>query len=136
MPFEEFEHTADVGIHAYGEDLEEAFEEAGKGLFSIMVDLDTVEQKEEHEIELSADDWESLLVNFLSELIYIFEVKDYLFSDFEVHLEENDGRELTAIGKGEELDTDKHTLETAVKAVSYHEINIDTEGDIRIILDI
>ncbi|MGM0510915.1 MAG: archease, partial [Thermoplasmatota archaeon] len=84
MTYEQIEHTADVGIHAVGENLEEAFEEAARGLFSIMTDIDKVEKVGEYKVQVKADDWEALLVDFLSELVYLFEVKSVLFSDFDI----------------------------------------------------
>lgn len=55
MPYEQFEHTADVGIRAWGNDIEEAFSEAGRGLYSIMTDLDKVDSSLEEEIEIKED---------------------------------------------------------------------------------
>jgi len=136
MPYEQFEHTADVGIRAWGEDIEEAFSEAGRGLYSIMTDLSKVESKIEENIKISEDNWETLLVKFLSELIYLFEVKSYLFCDFDVNIKENEELELKVIAKGEDMDLDKHDMDTAVKGVSYHEINVDPKGEVKVLFDI
>lgn len=136
MSFEIIEHTADIGIHSKGKNLEEAFREAGRGMFSIITDLDKVEKKKELNIVLKQDDWEDLLVSFLSELIYLHEVKDMLFCDFDVELRENDKKELNVIGKGEKMDLDKHKMHTAVKAVSYHELLVDLEGEVKVIFDV
>ncbi len=136
MSFELIDHTADIGIQAEGEDLEEAFEEAGRAMFSIITDLEGIDQEESYDIEVTGTENESLLVNFLSELIYIFEVERLLFSDFELEIEENKGLKLTGKGKGERIDLDKHELDTAVKAVSYHEIMVDPAGKVRVILDL
>ncbi|MEF8873635.1 MAG: archease [Candidatus Thermoplasmatota archaeon] len=137
MSYELFDHTADVGINAHGEDLEEAFEETAKGMFSIMTDLSKVDENEEHHIEIEEDKWESLLIQFLSELIYLHEVKSVLFREFEVKLEESEERKkITAKAVGEEIDLEKHEIDTAVKAVSYHDLTVDIEGNIKIILDI
>jgi len=136
IAFEQIDHTADVGIHAYGEDIESAFEETAKGMFSIITDLAKVGMKEQRQIELESDNIESLLVNFLSELIYLHEVHNELYSGFDVKIQKDEKYELTAYIKGEKIDLEKHEMDTAVKAVSYHELEIDSEGDIKIILDI
>jgi len=125
-----------VGIHAYGDNLEEAFEETAKGMFSIITDINKVEGKTTRELEMESENLESLLVNFLSELIYLHEVHDELYRDFNVKIEEESLIKLYATAKGEKIDLEKHDLDTAVKAVSYHEISIDCEGDIKIIFDI
>ncbi len=125
-----------MGIHAYGDNLEEAFEETAKGMFSIITDINKVEGKTTRELEMESENLESLLVNFLSELIYLHEVHDELYRDFNVKIEEESLIKLYATAKGEKIDLEKHDLDTAVKAVSYHEISIDREGDIKIIFDI
>ncbi|MFP4184902.1 MAG: archease [Thermoplasmata archaeon] len=130
------DHTADVGIHAYGEDLEEVFEETARGMFSIITDLSHVESKDHREIELESDNLESLLVNFLSELIYLHEVYNELYAEFDVEIEEKDKIILRAKVDGEKIDLERHVMDTAVKAVSYHELRIDPDGDVEIIFDI
>ena len=136
MPYEQFEHTADVGIRAWGNDIEEAFSEAGRGLYSIMTDLDKLDSKIEETIKIKEDNWETLLVKFLSELVYLFEVKSYLFYDFEVRIKENEELELKVTAKGEEMDLDKHDMDTAVKGVSYHDIKVDPKGEVKVLFDI
>jgi len=125
-----------VGIHAYGDDLEEAFEETAKGMFSIITDITKVRKKKKRKLEIESENLESLLVNFLSELIYLHEVHNELYRNFDVKIEENNLIRLTASAEGEKTDLERHDMDTAVKAVSYHEISIDSEGDVRIIFDI
>lgn len=136
MSYEIIEHTADVGIHAEGKDLEEAFQETALGMFSIITDLDKVDDVGEFEIDLESDAWDNLLVEFLSELIFLFEVEDVVFSDFDVKLEENDKKKISCRAKGEKIDHDKHDFDTEIKAVSYHELKVNTDGDIEVIFDI
>lgn len=143
MRFEQFEHTADVGIRAYGKTLEELFGNAALGMFSIMVDMEGVSQKGEFKVVLKADDKEKLLVDWLSELLYIHEVYDVLLSEFEVDIaelkegEEGTTFELKAVVKGETIDKKKHDLKAMIKAVTYHmlEINED-EGYLKVLFDI
>ncbi len=74
--FEILEHTADVGIVAYGSDMKQAFANAAKGLFSIITELDDVEETGHRDIALTAPDRESLLVAWLNELIYLFDTEN------------------------------------------------------------
>ncbi len=136
MAYEQFEHTADIGVKATGDSLEEAFAEVGKGMFNVMTDIDNVEPLGEYRIELKAHDYEELVVDFLSELIYLFEVESLLFSDFDVTITSNDEKELVVKARGEKIDSEKHELLTAVKAVSYHDIKVDLDGEIRVIFDV
>jgi SHS2 domain-containing protein len=136
MSYEIIEHTADIGIKGEGSDLEEAFKETAIGMFSIIAGLDKVKSIGEYIIELEEENWEDLLVSFLSELIYLHEVEDLLFNDFEIKLNENDEKKITAKALGEKIDMDKHKLGTAIKGVSYHDLYLDNEGEIRVIFDI
>ena len=76
--FEVMDHTADVGIIAYGADMKEAFANAARGLFSLITELDDVEEAEFRDIEVSAPDQESLLVGWLNELIYLFDTENII----------------------------------------------------------
>lgn len=126
-----------MGIKAVGEDLEGAFEETAEGMFSIITDLSLVEEKEEYEFEVEEEDIESLLVQFLSELIYLHEIHNVVFKTVKVNIDESEEKKLLkAKAIGEEIDLEKHDMDTAVKAVSYHELSIDLKGEIKIILDI
>jgi len=136
MSFEIIEHTADIGVHAIGENLDEAFQEAARGMFSIITDMDKVKSEKEFKIELESEEWDELLVDFLSELIYIHEVESVLMSEFDVDLRSNHKKELKATVKGEKLDIDKHEFFTAVKAVSYHDILASPDGEVKVIFDV
>ncbi|MGM0406008.1 MAG: archease [Thermoplasmatota archaeon] len=136
MTYEIIEHTADIGIHATGDDLSEAFQEAARGMSSIMTDIGKVNKTELFKVELESKEWDELLVDFLSELIYLHEVEDVLFSDFKVDLNSNEIKELHATVRGEKIDLDKHKFFTEIKAVSYHDILADPVGEVKVIFDV
>ncbi len=133
MRFEEIEHTADVGIRAYGSTPSELFEGAATGMFSLIANLDRVRRVGEEEIRLSADGLPELLVAFLSELLFLHETQRLLFSKFEVHVE---GTHLRARAWGEAIDKGRHELKLALKAVTYHRLTVDPErGVTEVIFD-
>ena len=78
------EHTADTGLIAYGKNLPEAFGNAAYGMFSIIAELDNVRETESRRIDVSGDDPESLLFEWLNRLLYYFDVDMLLFKRFEV----------------------------------------------------
>jgi len=82
-PFEIIEHTADVGIIAYGLDLKQTFSNAALGLFSLITEPDLTRDILQRDLELSAIDKENLLVTWLNELIYMFDVEHIIFKRFE-----------------------------------------------------
>jgi len=130
------EHTADVGIEARGKNLEEAFEEAARGMFSIITDGGKIDSKVERRVEIpSEDDEEMLLVDWLSELLYINDVENLVFGDFDVKI----GKKLIGFAYGEEYSREKHGYGVEIKAVTYHmlEIKRDKKGVvIKVLFDI
>lgn len=124
-PFEILEHTADAGIIAHGADLPELFANAGLGMFSLMVDLNDVEEREERLIEVAGRDREGLLVRWLSELLYYLDAEEMLFRRFE--LQELSDIRLRARAFGERIDRERHQLRFGVKAVTRHMLQIARE---------
>ncbi len=134
--FEIIDHTADVGIIAYGTDISQAFANAARALFSLITELDNVAEVLHRDIEVTASDQESLLVEWLNELIYLFDVEHILFKRFDI-TSLNHTR-LKARNYGEKVDKSKHKLKTGVKATTYHMLKVD-RGDgcrIQVLFDI
>jgi SHS2 domain-containing protein len=127
--FEFLEHTADVYIAAHGKNLEEAFENAALAMFEVMTDTAKVSPNVEDSIEVEAEDEYALLYNWLEVLLVKFEVKSMLYSKFKIsHLEEtSDGFKIKATVWGEKFNAEKHTQKVAVKAVTYHRMEIIKE---------
>lgn len=125
--FEYLEHTADAKFRAYGESLEEAFENAAYAMFNVMIDTSTVSAETSYEIELASEDIEGLLFNWLSEILFVFEVEDLVFAKFEVDRleQDNDSFRLIARALGEEIDLSRHRFGTEVKAATYNDMRIE-----------
>jgi SHS2 domain-containing protein len=136
-PFEFLEHTADVGVIAHGQTLAEAFAHAAEGMFSVMVNLEGVREEEQRSLAVEAHDWPSLLVAWLSELVYFSDVDNLVFKRFEV--EEMEPYSLRAIAYGERIDRQRHELGTGVKAITLHMLEVDEEENgyrVQVLLDI
>ena len=133
--FDIIEHTADVGITAYGANLKEAFANAAYAMFSLIADLENVRENVRRHIEVQAEDRESLLVSWLNELLYIFDVDRIIFKRFEVT--ELGETRLKAEGYGELFDQSRHTLRGGLKAATYHMLKIEKSNgySIRVIFD-
>jgi SHS2 domain-containing protein len=133
--FELIDHTADVGLNAYGKDLPEAFANAAYGMFSIIADLDNVREVETRRVEVAADDIESLLFEWLNSLLYYFDVEMLLFDRFDI-IEFEDTR-LVADCRGEVFDSSQQKIKTGVKSATYHTLEVDRkENRVRVIFDI
>ena len=131
------DHTADIGIKAYGKSLSEAFENAAKGMFDIITDKSDIDSVGQYDIELSADDLEQLLVDFLSELLYLNSAKSLVFGFFKVSLDQKQ-KKLNAKVFGEKFDFSKHKIGTEIKAVTYHmlEIKKNKKYSLQVLFDI
>jgi SHS2 domain-containing protein len=121
--FEILDHTADVGIIAYGADLSQAFANAARALFSLITELDDVEEVVYRDIELTASDEESLLVEWLNELVYQFDTEGIIFKRFDII--QLNSTHLKARSYGEKVDSSRHKLKTGVKAATYHMLKVD-----------
>jgi SHS2 domain-containing protein len=133
--FELIEHTADIGLNAYGKELPEAFANAAYGMFSIIAELESVKEVETRRVEVSADDIEGLLFEWLNTLLYYFDVEMLLFKWFDV-LEFTDTR-LVADCRGEKFDASRHHIKTGVKSATYHTLEVDRKNNrVRVIFDI
>jgi len=135
--FEIIDHTADVGIVAYGADVKELFCNAALALFSLIIEPESIEEKLHLSLEVSSEDRVSLLVEWLNELIYLFDVKHILFNRFDI--ESLTHNQLKATCYGEDFDPMKHKIKIGVKAATYHMLKLDKDGDrykAQIILDI
>jgi SHS2 domain-containing protein len=134
MPrFKPLDHPSDVGIIAFGKDRKEIFENAAYGMFSLMADLDRVEIKSVLKIKVKSDDLESLLINWLNELIFYEDSKKVLLKEFKV--EKLTDTSLEARASGEKIDMDKHFIYRPVKAATYNQLQI-SKNQAKIVFDV
>ncbi len=139
--FEFLEHTADILIAAYGQTMQEAFENSALAMFEVMTDTTTVNPTQQDTVEVEAEDEYALLYGWLEALLVKFEVNGMLYSKFKIDslIENNDGFKLNATIWGEKYSKEKHPQKVAVKAVTYHRMEIIKEQDkvtLEFILDI
>ncbi|MCJ7450202.1 MAG: archease [Candidatus Nanohaloarchaeota archaeon QJJ-9] len=107
--FKILEHKADAKFQTYGKNLEEAFENAGKALFSVMTDLEKIGLEKEVSFVIEAESREALLYEFLDHLIYLKDVENAVFKGFKVNIEK---------------EKEQYRLEAAVKGRKIEEINV------------
>jgi SHS2 domain-containing protein len=125
-PYELIDHTADVGVKAYGKNLSEAFQNAAKGMFDIITDKSDIESIGQYDIILDAPDLEQLLVDFLSELLYLHSARNQVFGFFNINLDEKN-KKLSATIFGEKFDISKHKIGAEIKAVTYHMLEVKSK---------
>jgi SHS2 domain-containing protein len=134
------EHMTDAVIEAYGDTLEEAFEQGARGLNDTMIDLKGVEPDRELEIQAEGHDLESLLFDWLDKVMLILVADGIVMSEFSVKIRKaNSGYSLAGVARGEKLDLKKHAYKVEIKAVTYHEMSIKQERGkttVRFLLDL
>lgn len=123
--YEYFDVTADIGFKAYGNDLNEAFENAGLAIFNIISDTSNVDSSIVKSFEITSEDEVSLLYDYLEELLFYHEVDFMLFCDFDVEIKRRgDAFNLKAKIKGESIDWNKHERKTEIKAITFHMMDV------------
>jgi len=140
--FKFLDHTADVQSKSWGNTLEEAFSQTALSLIAtITPGLEMIEKNQERILKLEAEDKGALLFDFLSELLYIFDVDQLVFSEINVKNIDptSKGFKMEAELKGEIFDKEKHEIGTEVKAITYSFMEIKEEKNrvvIKIVFDI
>jgi SHS2 domain-containing protein len=134
--FEILDHTADVGLRAYGAGLQQAFAHAAQAMFSLIIDPDSVRKNLHRDIEVSAPDKETLLVEWLNELIYLFDVEQLLFKQFDIMFIAP--TLIRARCYGEKVDKARHEIKTGIKSATYHQVKVEENGGctVQVYLDI
>jgi SHS2 domain-containing protein len=116
-------HTADIGFEAFGRTREEVFANSALALAHLVIEPHGVEPREEINIQVEGRDAESLLVNWLSEILYLHDSEKWLLREFEI-LKLND-RSLLAKARGEKFDRARHRIKLMVKAITYHQLKLE-----------
>ena len=135
--FEILDHTADIGIIAYGADIKELFSNAALALFSLITELESVQEKLHLDLAVDSEDRDSLLVDWLNELIYFFDAKHILFNRFDIR--DLTYKSLKATCYGEGFDPNKHKIKVVAKAATYHMVKLEKKSGgyrAQVILDI
>jgi SHS2 domain-containing protein len=143
MPYKFLEDvgTADIAFEATGRDLPQLFTAAADATMNVMIDnLDAIEPREARQIELSNDNVEMLLFDFLQELIYFKDAERLLLRARETQIDQKgEAYFLKAKVAGERLDDTRHQQRADVKAVTLHGFSVEKDDGgwrARVLLDI
>ena len=139
--YEFLDHTADVQVHAWGSNMEEAFENAVLAMFDYMTERDTVDIDPEKtfDVEVSAHDAESLLFTFMDEFLFHFSADLMTIREVSILHFDTENFKIKARGWGELFDLKKHPQGTEVKAITFSNMQIWQKEDfaeVYVIIDI
>ena len=122
LSFDLLEHPADIGFRARGATLEELFANSAHALLSIILDPSDIRPIQSISIPGTGADRESLLVNWLNEVLYYVDGRRMALGAFDVvHVDET---RVECIARGEPRDRDRHPSRLGVKAVTYHQLKV------------
>ena len=133
-----FEHTADIGIEVESSTLSEAFEEVSLSFSEIITGGNLPKSSLSKEVNLEADNLDSLLVDFMSYLIVLFDTDFFITGSARLEISNNHNFSLRGNLMGETYDQDTHGYGVEIKAISYHLLVVE-EGPparLRVILDL
>ncbi|MFQ5681763.1 MAG: archease [Candidatus Binatia bacterium] len=119
--------SADLAVKVFGKSQTELFANAAFALFDLMTDVDKVEVKDRFPLEVEGVDYDDLIVNWMRELLYLFQGSGYLIKEFQVR----EVREDYVRGEvsGEKFDPDRHELRRDIRSVAYHQSRIEKAGE-------
>jgi SHS2 domain-containing protein len=120
-------HTADLGLRIWGATLEDLYANAGEALTATITDRRQLKAREQRKITVEAPDREALLVALLNHLLYLYDIDGFLGREFAVR--DLSPERLTATARGEIFDPERHVGKTAVKAATYHQLEITRTED-------
>ncbi|XP_077559519.1 protein archease [Haemaphysalis longicornis] len=140
VKYEYLDHTADVQLHGWGEDLTEAFEQVAVAMFAYMTEIDKVDIRATCDVAAEAEDMVGLLYHFLDELLFVFSAEPYIIGKKVKILEfDKEAFRIKARVYGEEFQLGKHPQGTEVKAITYSNMQVWDEPDqheVFVIIDI
>ncbi len=125
-----FDHTGDVGVRLDGGSLDELFREAALAFTGTVTDRTAVAAETSQRVVLASGGLEDLLVDWLDELVYWFEVQNLLVGDAGVRVHEtSSGWSLEGEIRGETFDPRRHPIKVLIKGITYHQLAIRRNGD-------
>ena len=126
MDFEFLDHPADIGFRARGNTIEQLFENCAHALIAIILDPSEIHGSEEVVLTAEGGDRESLLVNWLNEVLYYVDTKRFAFESFVVEFPSPE--QVRASARFEMRDPLRHPVRLSVKAVTYHQLRVSSVG--------
>jgi SHS2 domain-containing protein len=125
MPFAFFEHKADIGIRGTGNTIEETFAQTATAMFEVMSNTKKINAKQKIPINATATEKDTLLIDFLNELLFLKDTKEMLFTRFELKIKQKKEWKLQGYAFGEKINPKKHELKSEVKAATYSQLKVE-----------
>ncbi|CRG95793.1 protein archease, putative [Plasmodium gallinaceum] len=127
--YEYLDHTADVILHSYGNNLTECFESICISMFNYMCNLNNVKSKIRRNIIVKGDNLDDLLFNFLTEFHFLYGNEYFICNHIDIVKFDKQNFLIEAIGYGDFFNSSKHECGTEIKAITKHELKIISNNE-------
>jgi SHS2 domain-containing protein len=121
-------HQSELAVKVVGASQADLFANSAYTLFDVMVaDLDKVDCKDHISLEIEGTDRDDLMVNWMRELLYLYQGSGYLLKDFQIR--EVKDTIVKAEVAGEKIDPDRHEIKQEIAAIAFHKSRMDKTGN-------
>ncbi len=119
--------SSDLAVKVFGNTQADLLVNSACALFDIMTDIDKIQVQEHLPLEVEGADRDDLMVNWMRELLYLFQGSGYLLKEFQIReVKENYVR---AEVSGEKFDPDRHEIQREIRSVLYDQTRMVKTGD-------
>ena len=138
MSYKFLDHATDAIIEVTAKDIKEAFALAAEAEINLTLDQDKVEEKSKMYFNANGKDLRYLLFSWLEEIPFLLITEGFAIKRIEFNIEEKDGFIINATAYGEPLDVQKHNFKVEIKAPTFYDMEIRTNGEVymRFLLDL
>jgi SHS2 domain-containing protein len=120
-------HQNELAVRIVGNSQADLFANSGFALFDVMSDIDKIEAAERLSLEVEGSDRDDVMVNWIRELLYLYQGGGYLLKEFKIN-EVND-TSVKAEVAGEKIDPDRHEIKQEIAAVAFHKSRMQKTGN-------
>jgi SHS2 domain-containing protein len=121
-------HQSELAVRVTGDSQADLFANSAWALFDVMMaDVDKVQTLERLPLEVEGTDRDDLMVNWMRELLYLYQGSGYLLREFRIS--EVKDTVVKAEVAGEKLDPDRHEIKQEIAAVAFHKSRMEKTGN-------
>lgn len=120
-------HQSEIAVRVAGNSQADLFTNSGFALFDVMADIQAIEVKERLPLEVEGSDRDDLMVNWVRELLYLYQSSGYLLREFQVR-EVKETIVRAEVG-GEKIDPDRHEIKQEIASIAFHKSRMEKTGN-------
>src|SRR5262245_64215455 len=120
-------NQSELAVRVVGDSQADLFANSATALFDVMSDIEKIEIKEQIPLEVEGTDRDDLMVNWMRELLYLYQGSGYLLREFKIR--EVKDTVVKAEVCGEKIDPDRHEIRQEVGAVAFHKSRMQKTGN-------